>query len=135
MGCSREGAVGICAERGQEDGDGRAGDLGAGAVDVGVGNGVFDPVLEVEVDAVGRGVEFRAPEAAAAGCGEGVIYEVIYKERDVFDVMYRGECKGYLGCEEDDGANLGEDCVQHDSGRRTWCENRGLEPEVMTIIS
>ena len=65
------GTVGVCAERGQDDGYGRAGDLGAGAVDVGVGYAVVDPVLEVEVDAVGREVEFRAPEAAAAGCGEG----------------------------------------------------------------
>ena len=71
MGSLRVGAVGVCAERGQEEGDGRAGDLGAGAVDVGVGDGVLDPVLEVEVDAVGGDVEFRAPEAAAADCGEG----------------------------------------------------------------
>ena len=63
------GAVGVCAERGQEDGYGRAGDLGAGGVVVGVGNAVFDPVVEVEVDAVGRDVEFGAPEAAVAVCG------------------------------------------------------------------
>ena len=36
---------------------------------------------------------------------------------------------GYLGCEEDDGGDLGESYVEHDSGTTMWCGTRGFGGE------
>ena len=60
--------VGIGSQGRKKDGDGSTSNLSAGAVDVGIGHGVFDPVLKVDIYPIGSEIVLRAPEATLAGC-------------------------------------------------------------------